>query len=103
MYTALAKYLQQEGIADLLIFKFFIHSLTNEGTNDVGTFAGIASWGYRCAEPRWPGIYTNVTYYLPWIHSQFSAHGFQAPCLIGWTTACLLSVLLGLKELSFAG
>ena len=61
----------------------FIHSLTNEGTNDVGTFAGIASWGYRCAEPRWPGIYTNVTYYLPWIHSQFSAHGFQAPCLIG--------------------
>ncbi|CAH1405346.1 unnamed protein product [Nezara viridula] len=29
--------------------------------------AGIISWGVNCANQNYPGIYTNVKYFLPWI------------------------------------
>ena len=40
----------------------------NETLDFKNVLVGITSWGIRCGESNYPGVYTKVHSYLKWLH-----------------------------------
>lgn len=42
-------------------------STINFSGSDVGVLVGATSWGYGCAYPQYPGVFTDVAMYADWV------------------------------------
>ncbi|CAG9856887.1 unnamed protein product [Phyllotreta striolata] len=54
--------------------------MIQNGTHYVA--AGIVSYGIGCGIENWPGVYTNIPSYIPWIEEQISLNKKKIPNIL---------------------
>ena len=57
-----------------------------------GLLAGVVSWGNKCGQPNYPGVYTNVSEYYDWIEEG----KFRLPQMRSGAGHLSISIMLGL-------
>ena len=70
--------------------------------NGVQVQAGISSFGIGCGLPLFYGIYTEVSFFIPWL-SQYIAVPFQSPDLVAQRISPDLAASNSQRESVFAG
>ena len=97
---SLCSYTYLGGIKDGMVCAGHLMGGTDSCQGDSGgplvynnTLIGIVSWGTGCAQPGFPGVYSDVKYYRNWIISRNGASNLNLSWIVLMTILVLKMLL----------